>query len=63
MFVKQTVLEDETNKLQVLDFGAARDGIPENKRGHRIVVDPRGREIEDVEAQAETAAGPAAGGQ
>jgi F-box and WD-40 domain protein CDC4 len=56
-------LEDETNKLQVLDFGAARDGIPENKRGHRIVVDPRGREIEDVEAQAETAAGPAAGGQ
>ncbi|CAD0038341.1 unnamed protein product [Aureobasidium pullulans] len=49
--------------IEVLDFGAARDGIPENKRGHRIVVDPRGREIEDVEAQAETAAGPAAGGQ
>ena len=47
----------------MLDFGAARDGVPEHKRGRRIVVDPRGREIEDVEAQAETQAGPAAGGQ
>lgn len=43
----------ETNWLQVLDFGAARDGVPEDKRGHRIVVDPRGREIEDAEAAAE----------
>jgi F-box and WD-40 domain protein CDC4 len=42
----------------VLDFGAARDGIPESRRGHRIVVDPRGREIEDVDvtAEAQTAA-------
>lgn len=39
--------------MQVLDFGAARDGIPESRRGHRIVVDPRGREIDDVDATAE----------
>ncbi|RMZ79976.1 hypothetical protein DV738_g2956, partial [Chaetothyriales sp. CBS 135597] len=28
----------------VLDFGAARDGIPADKRGRRIVVDAHGRE-------------------
>lgn len=33
--------------LQVLDFGAARDGVPEEKRGRRIVVDLHGREITD----------------
>jgi hypothetical protein len=27
-----------------LDFGAARDGVPESKRGHRIVVDSEGNE-------------------
>ena len=32
-------------RSQVLDFGAARDGIPESKRGRRIVVDTDGREI------------------
>lgn len=32
---------------QVLDFGAARDGVPESQRGRRIVVDGRGREIDD----------------
>ncbi len=31
--------------MQVLDFGAARDGVPESKRGHRIVVDIDGNEI------------------
>jgi F-box and WD-40 domain protein CDC4 len=45
----------------VLDFGAARDGVPENKRGHRIVVDPRGREIEDIDATAEVQAAAAGG--
>ena len=46
--------------LQVLDFGALRDGIPENKRGRRIVVNAEGRETfeshdgnADVEAVAE----------
>ena len=34
---------------QVLDFGAARDGVPASDRGRRIVVDPKGKEIEDVE--------------
>lgn len=33
--------------LQVLDFGAARDGVPEEKRGRRIVVDLHGREAPD----------------
>ncbi|THZ04205.1 WD40 repeat-like protein [Aureobasidium pullulans] len=40
--------------IEVLDFGAARDEIPESKRGHRIVVDLRGREVEKVETGAET---------
>ena len=33
----------------MLDFGAARDGVPEDKRGRRIVVDLQGREIADGE--------------
>ena len=32
---------------QVLDFGAARDGVPESQRGHRIVVDAYGHEAVD----------------
>lgn len=39
---------------QVLDFGAARDGVPAEKRGRRIVVNIHGREIEDVEVAAPT---------
>lgn len=30
---------------QVLDFGAARDGVPKGKRGRRIVVDTEGMEL------------------
>lgn len=33
--------------LQVLDFGACRDGVPEHKRGRRIVVNAEGREVAD----------------
>ncbi|KAL8748242.1 MAG: hypothetical protein Q9184_007473 [Pyrenodesmia sp. 2 TL-2023] len=33
--------------IEVLDFGAARDGVPESQRGHRIVVDPLGNEMVD----------------
>lgn len=33
----------------MLDFGAVRDGVPEEDRGRRIVVDFKGREIEDIE--------------
>ena len=33
--------------LQVLDFGAARDGVPEHKRGRRIVVNTEGLEVSD----------------
>lgn len=33
--------------LQVLDFGASRDGVPEYDRGRRIVVNSVGEEIDD----------------
>ncbi|KAI9806056.1 MAG: SCF ubiquitin ligase complex subunit cdc4 [Piccolia ochrophora] len=37
--------------IEVLDFGAARDGMQEEKRGRRIVVNAKGHEISDpVEA-------------
>ncbi|KAL1631006.1 SCF ubiquitin ligase complex subunit cdc4 [Neofusicoccum ribis] len=39
--------------IEVLDFGASRDGAPEDQRGRRIVVDSRGREIEDVDETVE----------
>lgn len=35
--------------IEVLDFGASRDGVPADQRGRRIVVDSKGREVEDVE--------------
>ncbi|KAI9825409.1 MAG: SCF ubiquitin ligase complex subunit cdc4 [Thelocarpon impressellum] len=34
--------------IEVLDFGASRDGFGEEKRGRRIVVNARGQEIPDV---------------
>ena len=36
-----------TVRLQVLDFGASRDGVPEHKRGKRIVVNAEGQEVAD----------------
>ncbi|PNS16636.1 hypothetical protein CAC42_4600 [Sphaceloma murrayae] len=41
--------------IEVLDFGASRDGVPAADRGRRIVVDSRGREIQDDEGAAEAA--------
>ncbi|KAH0556168.1 hypothetical protein GP486_005901, partial [Trichoglossum hirsutum] len=43
---------DFTYIEKVLDFGAARDGVPEEKRGRRIVVDVLGQEISDPEDEA-----------
>ncbi|KAF1834338.1 WD40 repeat-like protein [Decorospora gaudefroyi] len=34
--------------IEVLDFGASRDGVPGDQRGRRIVVNSKGHEIEDV---------------
>ncbi|KAF3008510.1 SCF ubiquitin ligase complex subunit cdc4 [Curvularia kusanoi] len=34
--------------IEVLDFGAARDGVSASERGRRIVVNNRGHEIEDI---------------
>ena len=31
----------------MLDFGAARDGVPDHKRGRRIVVNTEGQEVSD----------------
>ena len=36
-----------TDSFQVLDFGAARDGLPAHKRGRRIVVNGLGQEVSD----------------
>jgi len=33
--------------IEVLDFGASRDGVPEDKRGKRVVVNIRGEEFND----------------
>lgn len=37
----------------MLDFGASRDGVPEQDRGRRIVVDHEGVEVDDDEWQLE----------
>ena len=37
----------QLTSTQVLDFGACRDGVPEHKRGKRILVDIDGREVID----------------
>lgn len=34
---------DRANTRQVLDYGAARDGVPARDRGRRIEVDQHGR--------------------
>ncbi|KAI4924189.1 uncharacterized protein J4E92_007270 [Alternaria infectoria] len=34
--------------IEVLDFGASRDGVPADQRGRRIVVNSKGHEIEDI---------------
>ncbi|KPI40883.1 Cell division control protein 4 [Cyphellophora attinorum] len=39
------VQRDGSTFIEVIDFGAARDGEPECKRGRRIVVDESGREV------------------
>jgi len=32
---------------QVLDFGAARDGVPEAQRGRRVLVNREGVEVDE----------------
>ncbi|PUU77598.1 hypothetical protein B9Z19DRAFT_1128134 [Tuber borchii] len=41
------VQRDQVTYIEVLDFGAARDGVPEDERGRRIVVDRSGLVIPD----------------
>ncbi|KAL9005370.1 MAG: hypothetical protein Q9188_001855 [Gyalolechia gomerana] len=40
------VQRDGLTYIEVLDFGAGRDGVPESQRGHRIVVDAYGHEVD-----------------
>ncbi|KAL1594454.1 SCF ubiquitin ligase complex subunit cdc4 [Paraconiothyrium brasiliense] len=35
--------------IEVLDFGASRDGVPLEQRGRRIVVNAKGQETEDID--------------
>jgi F-box and WD-40 domain protein CDC4 len=39
------VQRDSLTYIEVLDFGASRDGVPENKLAKRIVVNRRGQEV------------------
>ncbi|KAJ5138359.1 uncharacterized protein N7515_003207 [Penicillium bovifimosum] len=39
------VQRDSLTYIEVLDFGASRDGIPDNKLSQRIVVNRHGREV------------------
>ncbi|KAJ5391222.1 hypothetical protein N7509_006712 [Penicillium cosmopolitanum] len=39
------VQRDSLTYIEVLDFGASRDGVPEDKLGKRVAVNRRGREI------------------
>lgn len=43
------VSERKLTTVQVLDFGASRDGVPLDQRGRRIVVNVKGQETEDVD--------------
>lgn len=42
------MIREQELMSQVLDFGAARDGVPANRRGIRNVVDENGMETEDL---------------
>ncbi|KAF1998310.1 WD repeat-containing protein pop1 [Amniculicola lignicola CBS 123094] len=43
------VQRDQVTYIEVLDFGAARDGVPPDQRGRRILVNRKGEEAEDIE--------------
>ncbi|PLB50162.1 cell division control protein Cdc4 [Aspergillus steynii IBT 23096] len=43
------VQRDSMTYIEVLDFGASRDGIPEDQLGKRIVVNRRGHEVSDAD--------------
>ncbi|KAJ5296059.1 hypothetical protein PENANT_c021G03317 [Penicillium antarcticum] len=43
------VQRDSLTYIEVLDFGAARDGVPESKLASRIVVNARGQEVQNLD--------------
>ncbi|KAK2757652.1 SCF ubiquitin ligase complex subunit cdc4 [Arachnomyces sp. PD_36] len=51
------VQRDSLTYIEVLDFGAYRDGVPHNRLGKRTVVDRTGQEIDEeaVNGEADTA--------
>jgi len=50
VFYPKEIAQLVANMIQVLDFGAIRDGVPDENRGRRVVVNHKGREIDDVES-------------
>lgn len=48
------VQRDSLTYIEVLDFGAQRDGVGVEERGQRIVVDSQGKRISEPEAPAPT---------
>ncbi|KAJ5679813.1 hypothetical protein N7462_008057 [Penicillium macrosclerotiorum] len=48
------VQRDSLTYIEVLDFGAGRDGVPDNKLGKRVVVNRRGREIATSNADSDS---------
>ncbi|GES61106.1 cell division control protein Cdc4 [Aspergillus terreus] len=43
------VQRDSMTYIEVLDFGASRDGVPEDQLGRRIIVNREGREVSDAD--------------
>jgi F-box and WD-40 domain protein CDC4 len=43
------VQRNQQTYIEVLDFGASRDGVPLSERGHRIVVNSKGEKSQDIE--------------
>lgn len=43
------VQRDSLTYIEVLDFGASRDGVPEDQLGRRIVVNRWGQEVSDAD--------------
>jgi len=51
------VQRDSLTYIEVLDFGAARDGVPESKLGKRVAVNRRGREISSSNMESDSDSG------
>ncbi|KAI5284018.1 SCF ubiquitin ligase complex subunit cdc4 [Ascosphaera aggregata] len=46
-YIEVRLEADDDDTMQVIDYGAARDGCPDEHLGRRIVVNPSGEEVDD----------------